>query len=432
MVCIDAGHGIETPGKRSPDGTYRECEFALDMARRIEAKLTELGIPCMLTRKDEHDIPLSERCKIANDAKADLFISLHSNASGDDWSSARGRTIYVYKKGYNAEKLATAIDDAMWDCNTRRGIAEGNFAVIRDTTMPAVLIEFDFHTNKDSVKNYLANEEWREKAAEAVKDGVMIYMFGAKFILRDWSDGQVLPVWNSKALTPADWYAKYHFSEAVNLAHFDMATGKTVQYLRTGNVDRAYGGSQQVFGFWGDKVKPFDEIKTLWASGASGGVSGMPCMLWYGQRINAADGKRSRTALAWKDGKFYVIQSTACTSAQLVKYAQEIGVSHMLLVDGGGSTFHMVENTVDFKPEGGRNVPSILYFKKAGKEDDNVKPYINGKSRAPVYDTSKFLNKIGSLDPHEECLELYDGGTYKVVLYSITGTNTMKTGFIKV
>ena len=228
MVCIDAGHGVETAGKCSPDKSYYEHEFALDMAKRIYDKMTVAGVPAMLTRQDEHDISLAERCRIANDAKADYFISLHSNASGDDWSNARGRTIYVYKRGYNAEKLATAIDDAMWDCNTRRGIAEGNFAVLRETDMPACLIEFDFHTNKDSLLNCLKNSAWREKAAEAVKNGVMMMLFGATFILRDWSDGVVLPAWSPKPIPHTEWYRQFSFDEAVNLAHFDMTTGKTV------------------------------------------------------------------------------------------------------------------------------------------------------------------------------------------------------------
>ena len=71
IIMIDAGHGIETAGKRSPDGSYLEYEFNRDVAGRIRRHLARCGIDARLTCPDEHDLSLSERCRISNAAGAD-------------------------------------------------------------------------------------------------------------------------------------------------------------------------------------------------------------------------------------------------------------------------------------------------------------------------------------------------------------------------
>ena len=101
-VCLDPGHGVETAGKRSPDGTYLEHEFSLDMAKRMQELLEQNGISVTLTRSDEHTVTLEKRVQIANGIKdLDLFVSLHSNAAGmSDWvDSARGYVIYTSQAG---------------------------------------------------------------------------------------------------------------------------------------------------------------------------------------------------------------------------------------------------------------------------------------------------------------------------------------------
>ena len=112
-VCLDAGHGIEEKGKESPDGTYREHEFNLDMAYKMKAILEYHGANVTLTRKDEHqlgktgDPDLSARVKIANSIKdLNLFVSIHSNAfgSGKEWTSPNGYVIYTSAAGDTAQK----------------------------------------------------------------------------------------------------------------------------------------------------------------------------------------------------------------------------------------------------------------------------------------------------------------------------------------
>ena len=81
-VCLDAGHSAANRVNKSPDGTYFEHEFALDMAKRIKAHLERHGVEVTETRPDGGDVSLGARCRISNAAKPDLFVSLHSNATG--------------------------------------------------------------------------------------------------------------------------------------------------------------------------------------------------------------------------------------------------------------------------------------------------------------------------------------------------------------
>ena len=81
-VCLDAGHSASNKVNKSPDGTYFEHEFALDMAKRIKAHLERHGVEVVETRPDGGDVSLGQRCRISNAARADLFVSLHGNATG--------------------------------------------------------------------------------------------------------------------------------------------------------------------------------------------------------------------------------------------------------------------------------------------------------------------------------------------------------------
>ena len=91
-VCLDPGHDAGNLANRSPDGTYYEHEFCLDMGRRIRDILERHGVAVTMTRDGGGAVSLAERCAIANSIPGlDLFVSLHSNAAaGSGWSSASG------------------------------------------------------------------------------------------------------------------------------------------------------------------------------------------------------------------------------------------------------------------------------------------------------------------------------------------------------
>ena len=180
-VVLDAGHDAANLANRSPDGSYYEHEFCLDMAKRIGAHLRRCGVTVVETRPDGAAVSLAERCAIANDIKGlDLFVSLHSNAAGGSgWSGARGWSAYVYGAGGERERAAGAILARVRETGTAVRSApivyDPSLYVLKHTAAPAVLIEHAFHTNEADVEN-LKNADWRSAVAEAQARGITDYL----------------------------------------------------------------------------------------------------------------------------------------------------------------------------------------------------------------------------------------------------------------
>ena len=183
-VCLDPGHGVESPGKCSPDKSYYEHEFALDMARRIQVHLERCGVRVVLTRTDEHcptgkanTNDLLKRVAISDAAGADLFVSIHSNASGNEWSNASGLMIYTSAGPETASRnvAAKAVLSRMTAAGVElRGsplVHDIELVVTRETVAPAMLIEYGFHTSRTEVA-LLKNGSYRAKLAEATAKGV--------------------------------------------------------------------------------------------------------------------------------------------------------------------------------------------------------------------------------------------------------------------
>lgn len=187
-VCLDPGHGVESPGKCSPDKSYYEHEFALDMARRIQAHLERCGVRVVLTRTDEHcptgkanTNDLLKRVAISDAAGADLFVSIHSNASGNEWSNASGLMIYTSAGPETASRnvAAKAVLSRMTAAGVElRGsplVHDIELVVTRKTAAPAMLIEYGFHTSKTEVE-LLKKDNYRAKLAEATAKGVCDFL----------------------------------------------------------------------------------------------------------------------------------------------------------------------------------------------------------------------------------------------------------------
>ena len=176
-ICLDAGHGKETAGKRSPDGTLLEYEFNRDVTNRLKCILEKHGIEVLTTCDDEHDIDLETRCMYANDNKCDYFVSIHANAHKEYWTDVCGWEIHIVGKGGKAEQLAKSIHKhSIATLGLKdRGVRISNFQVLRDTDMPAVLIEHGFYTNKEEC-GILKTEEFRQKCAEADAKGILEFL----------------------------------------------------------------------------------------------------------------------------------------------------------------------------------------------------------------------------------------------------------------
>ena len=187
-VVLDPGHGVETAGKRSPDGTYLEHEFNLDMAKRLKAHLEHHGVSVTLTRTTEHDVSIQERANVSNAIGPDLFVSLHSNASGDGkgWTAPDGYGIYTSAAGETAgrNKAAKAIlvrakeaGIKLWGSGLFHDADDGkkDIAVLWRTVAPAVLIEHGFHTNKAETEK-LQSPEYRALLARVDAKGILDYL----------------------------------------------------------------------------------------------------------------------------------------------------------------------------------------------------------------------------------------------------------------
>lgn len=182
-VVLDPGHGVETAGKRSPDNTYFEHEFNLDMAKRIKAQLERHGVAVTLTRSTENDVTLQKRVSISNTTSPNLFVSIHSNASGSGstWTKPDGYGIYTSKAGATAERNIAAnkiltrakeADIALWG----NGLFHNNsLYVLKNTVAPAVLIEHGFHTNYAETQ-LLKSDVYRQKLAEVDTKGILDYL----------------------------------------------------------------------------------------------------------------------------------------------------------------------------------------------------------------------------------------------------------------
>lgn len=188
-ILLDNGHGSDTPGKRSPDGTLHEWEFTRRLAARLAGRLNNAGISSKLIVPETADIPLGDRVRrVAAESAAArcLLVSLHVNASGcGAWGNARGFSAWVAPKASAAAcSFAAAVAAEARRCglegNRRpgpRGYYEGNFAILRRTPCPAVLTENMFMDNASDLA-WLLGPEAVEVLADVHFKAISAYVQG--------------------------------------------------------------------------------------------------------------------------------------------------------------------------------------------------------------------------------------------------------------
>lgn len=173
LICIDAGHGGTDPG--AVNGKYFEKTAALEIAKKIGALLERAGAKIMYTRTADKKLELGERCRIANKAKADYFISIHLNSSVKE--SANGIETFAYTTVGTAHKLAKVVQKELVAATGARdrGAKAANFQVLRDTKMPAILIETGFISNNTECSN-LFKASYQDSIAKAVAKAVAEFL----------------------------------------------------------------------------------------------------------------------------------------------------------------------------------------------------------------------------------------------------------------
>ncbi len=169
LVVLDAGHGGYDPG-----ATYGRDEkwYNLDITLRLEKILIAKGIQVKLTRTTDKFVGLDERAEMANGWGADVFISIHNNAFFD--KSMNGTMTFYYPSSYSGKRYATIIQqDLLKNLGTRDlGVKSNTFVVLKNTKMPAVLVEVACMSN-ESDKAKLETEEFRQKAAESLAESIV-------------------------------------------------------------------------------------------------------------------------------------------------------------------------------------------------------------------------------------------------------------------
>ena len=226
LIVVDAGHGGVDPGMTGPIGggpRLVEKEITLSVAQLVARELRDSGVDVLMTRTTDTLIALSDRGRIANRNKGDLFVSIHVNATGSRGSAAareRGFETYFlaeaksedalrvermeneavrFETGANAPKgdpLSFIINDMAQNEHLResndlaetiqqglrsfhpgpsRGVQQANFAVLRGSYMPAVLVEIGFGTNPAEAE-YLSDESIQREIAASIARSVLDYI----------------------------------------------------------------------------------------------------------------------------------------------------------------------------------------------------------------------------------------------------------------
>ena len=209
-IVVDPGHGGHDSGARG--NGYNEKDIALQVATRLANNLRR-DYNVIMTRDSDFFVPLDTRAKIGNDANADFFISIHLNSSSS--SSANGTEVFYFSKkdeeSYAArvaqienrvdssygdtpfsdlvvkdifyrtnQKKSQAIATTVLDnlINTiglrRRGVFGANFAVLRGSNSPSILVELGFMNNYGDLSQYLT-PEGQERAAQAIANAIRQY-----------------------------------------------------------------------------------------------------------------------------------------------------------------------------------------------------------------------------------------------------------------
>ena len=176
LVVIDPGHGGSDPGAIGIGG-IKETDVVLEVSKIVQELLTEKGVEVRLTRKNEVNLDLSPRVSFANDINADIFVSIHANASRGKRKDINGLETFYYG-GWKGRLLAKKIQKEILRVSPGspdRGVKQGKFYVIKNTSMPAVLVEIGFLTGRLDARR-LEKTSHRKRIAYAIAKGILEYL----------------------------------------------------------------------------------------------------------------------------------------------------------------------------------------------------------------------------------------------------------------
>ncbi len=186
-IVVDPGHGGKDTGAQARlvakeagqgadcgDGMVLEKDIVLDIAKRLARALEAEGAKVVMTRSDDTYISLRERAAIANRIHADVFVSVHCN-SCDRPNTLHGTSVY-YDHAHSIPLARAVQAELLAALGTEdKGVRNANFAVIRRTKGPGILVETAFINHADDQRRLL-NENFRERAARAIAHGIVEFL----------------------------------------------------------------------------------------------------------------------------------------------------------------------------------------------------------------------------------------------------------------
>ncbi|MCL2456306.1 MAG: N-acetylmuramoyl-L-alanine amidase [Defluviitaleaceae bacterium] len=180
IIVIDAGHGGWDPGKVQCE--TEEKHINLCIAKKLQTFLEQSGATVFITRADDEGLgktktgDMKARRNIANTSHADIFVSIHQNSFRN--TKVHGAQTFFYNSSDNSQKLATSIQNRLREFadpqNKFNPKENDNYFVLKQTEMPAVLVECGFMTNQDECGK-LQTDAYQEKIAWSIYLGIVDY-----------------------------------------------------------------------------------------------------------------------------------------------------------------------------------------------------------------------------------------------------------------
>ena len=178
LIILDAGHGGLDKGARIRYPYCEEKKMTLTTTLLTKKYLEKLGYIVSLTRSRDFFVPIKRRILVANKTRSEVFVSIHFNSAPS--RVARGIEVFYCEgqkqKSIASKKLATEILKRSIFCTKTysRGVKRAKFSVIRETRMPACLIEGGFLTNPRE-REFLRQPQYLEKLAKGIAEGIDRY-----------------------------------------------------------------------------------------------------------------------------------------------------------------------------------------------------------------------------------------------------------------